>query len=131
MSKEELNLNHNQVSSLSGELVTLSDYNYENIFSMFRTDGGHFAYNLLKTIIIPRNLEQNLYDTVRVDRKMAWTNVSFLEYGTIQLWWLVCLANGIKDPTKLPEPGTTLRVIKKRFVPRVLKHLKQASQKRK
>ena len=127
--KEELNQTQNQVAALSGEVITLSDYNYEQIFNMFRTESGHYGYNLLRTVIIPKNLQQNLYETVKINRKMSWTNVSFLEYGTISLWWLVCLANNIKDPTKLPEPGTVLKVIKKSFVPKILKHLKRASQK--
>ena len=126
MSKQALNQNHNSVASLSGELVSLSDYNYENIFSMFRTEGGHYGYNLLRTLNIPKNLATNLYEVVKVNRKMSWTNVSYLEYGTIKLWWLVCLANHIKDPTRLPEPGTTLRIISKKFVPTILKLIKKS-----
>jgi hypothetical protein len=42
----------------------------------------------------------------------------------MDLWWLVCEYNQIKDPTKMPEVGTTLKLLKSEYVSPVLKQLK-------
>ena len=100
MSKIELNKTNNEIASSTGELVRLSDYEYENIFKMYKTGDGFFGYNILKTVILPEDIQPQLYDVVLVDRQMSWTNLSFLEYGTIKLWWLICITNKIHNPVQ-------------------------------
>jgi|10_taG_2_1085330.scaffolds.fasta_scaffold00440_20 hypothetical protein len=126
MGKVELNMTNNQIAALSGETARLSDYEYENIFKMFRTDDGFYGYNILKTVIMPEDLEPSLYDVVIVDRKMSWTNLSFLEYGTIKLWWVICLTNKIQNPVQFPAQGMRLRIIKKDFIPHLIKRIKDS-----
>lgn len=113
--KTELNKTNNEVS----ELKSLPDSFYENIFNVYK-DGDFFAYNILKTIKIPDNLDTRLYDSVIVSGKISWQKLSFDQYNTINLWWLICLTNGIKNPTYLPEPGTFLKIIKPEYLNDVL-----------
>tara|TARA_Y100000310_G_scaffold325472_1_gene388991 strand:+ start:618 stop:992 length:375 start_codon:yes stop_codon:yes gene_type:complete len=119
MAKEELNKTNNEIT----ELARLSDYHYENIFNMFKTGDGFYGFNILKTINFPDDLDPKMYELVEVDRKMSWTNLSFLEYGTIKLWWLICLANGIQNPVQFPSQGMRIKVIKPEFIPHILQQL--------
>ena len=126
MSKIELNKTNNEIASLSGELVRLSDYEYENIFKMYKTGDGFFGYNILRTVILPEDIQPELYDVVLVDRQMSWTNLSFLEYGTIKLWWLICITNKIQNPVQFPAQGMKLKIIKKEFVSQLINRIKSA-----
>lgn len=119
MNKEELFQKNNEII----ELERLSDFHYENIFNMYKTEGGFYGYNILKSIIIPEELDPKIYDTVLIDRQMSWTNLSFLEYGTIKLWWLICLCNGILNPVYLPAPGTVLKMIKPSYIKDILSEI--------
>lgn len=121
MAIEELNQSNNDIN----ELVELSDFNYENIFNMYKVD-NFYAFNILKTVILPEDLDPKLFDWVIIDRKMSWTNLSFLEYGTIKLWWLICLTNNIKNPVQFPTQGIRVKVIKKDVVPQILRQIKNA-----
>ena len=38
----------------------------------------------------------------------TWNNIAMRFYGNPHLWWAVCSANGVADPTKEPEPGRKL-----------------------
>ena len=119
MGKEELNMTNNEISDLN----RLSDFHYENIFNVFKTDDGYYGYNILKTINFPDDLDPTAYELVEVDRKMSWTNLSFLEYGTIKLWWLVCLVNKIQNPVQFPEQGSRIKILKREIVPQILHQL--------
>ena len=117
--KEEL---HKRQSSVD-DLPFLNEYSYENIFNVYK-DGNHYAYNILKTIKFPRDIDESTFTYVRVDGKVSWTHLSHLEYGTIRLWWLMCVVNGILNPVKLPKPGTVLKVIKPTHVQGVVETIK-------
>jgi hypothetical protein len=41
----------------------------------------------------------------------------------MNLWWLVCEYNQIKDPTKMPTPGSKLKLLRPEFVNSVISEL--------
>ena len=119
MAKEELYKSHNEISDLD----EISDYHYENIFNMFKTDDGFYGYNILKTVNFPEDLQPGMFEYVNINRKISWTYLSYLEYGTIKLWWLICLANHIQNPVQFPTEGMRIKVIKKNYVAQILQQI--------
>lgn len=117
--KEELYKKQNSIV----ELDNLVDYALENIFNVYK-DGDYHAYNILKTVRIPADLDPSTFTYVRIDGKITWTQISQLEYGTIRLWWLICVANGILNPVLLPKPGLIIKVIKPEFIQGILQSIK-------
>ncbi len=117
--KEELYKNQNSIT----ELNNLVDFALENIFNVYK-DGDYYAYNLLKTVRIPADLDPEAFTYVRIDGKLSWTQISQLEYGTIRLWWLICITNGILNPVKLPKPGLVIKVLKPKLIQGVLQSIK-------
>ena len=113
----------NNFNNDNSSLTQLSDYSYENIFKVFQNN-GYYSYNLLKKINFPQDLDQSYIDYVEINKKLSWTNLSYLEYGTILLWWLICATNNIQNPTQLPQPGTILKIIKPEYVPTILNAIK-------
>lgn len=104
------------------DLSNLSDTRFENIFNMSRTDDrGYYYYNIMKTVRFdPDELDTNFYFKFTVDRHMSWTALSHRMYGSIDLWWLICVINNIDNPIKFPAPGTVLKIIKKSEVSAVV-----------
>jgi hypothetical protein len=43
----------------------------------------------------------------------------------MDLWWLVCEYNQIKDATKIPETGTILKLLKKELVWPIISELRK------
>lgn len=113
-------------------LEDLNDFSYENIFNVYleaHNDGdkmnpSHFAYNILKAVKMPPDIDPESFVYVEIVGKIAWTQLSFLEYGTIRLWWLICITNGILNPVTLPEPGSVIKVIKPAYVKTVISTIK-------
>lgn len=123
--KFELNITQNNVTGLPD----LNDFSYENIFNVYierdqSNDTRHFAYNILKAVKMPPDIDPSAFTYVRITGKVAWTQLSFLEYRTIRLWWLICVTNGILNPVKLPEPGTVIKVIKPEHVKTIVSMIK-------
>tara|TARA_Y100000310_G_scaffold55864_1_gene51211 strand:- start:308 stop:706 length:399 start_codon:yes stop_codon:yes gene_type:complete len=125
--KLELGLSQNNI----GSLPDLNDFSYENIFNMYIDasasdieNPSHFAFNILKTIKMPPDIDPTAFTYVQITGKTAWTQLSFLEYGTIRLWWLICVTNGILNPVKLPEPGTIVKIIKPHHVKSIISAIK-------
>jgi hypothetical protein len=97
----------------------ISKHHYENIFNMYREDGYSF-YNLLQHIVLPKEIDPVICDEKPVQPGMPYSVLSHRIYGTMHLWWLICVVNNIYDPTKLTQPGDILRIVKPEFVGKIL-----------
>lgn len=105
------------------DLPELSFYRYENFFNIYEDEEQRKFYNLLRSVnIIPAN-DSIAEDEYIVALNDTWINISYKYYGTIYLWWLVCEYNNIEDPTKIPEPGTKIKLLKSEFVWSVINNL--------
>lgn len=107
------------------ELPQLKTTRYENIFKLYSTENNQYFYNLLQSIYLPQNIDENYVYYQQINKRTPWTIISFNAYKTIDLWWLICLANQIYNPIKFPETGTIVKIIKPQYVSVVLNELKQ------
>ena len=82
------------------------------------------TYNILQQIILPDEVSEKMIGTIQVKGNIPYTTLSFQLYKDISLWWLICLANKIDNPTQLISAGTTLRYIKPNFVRQVTSQIK-------
>lgn len=106
----------------------LPDNSYENIFRMYTSkyfsNKEFFFYNLLSSVYLPTDIDPAFYYTITVSRILPWTAISYNEYRTMNLWWLICAVNQITNPVKYPAPGTQLKIIKTQFVRNILDNIK-------
>ena len=105
-------------------LPTLTSlYRYENFFNVYQDTDGNYFYNLLRGInIFPAN-NSSVEDTYITKYNDTWYLISYNHYNTMDLWWLVCEYNQIKDPTKTPKVGTTLKLLKSQYVWPILQQI--------
>ena len=113
--KEDFNIYQNQVKDLNN----LNKYSFEQVFKMYKQD-GFYAYNIIKTIEFPDELDPQIFDNISIDGEVPWTTISQKLYGTIRLWWLLCLVNKIMNPVILPTPGIIIKAIKPNYLKTVI-----------
>lgn len=101
---------------------------YENIFRMYTTKDNQYYYNLLQSIYVSGEIDPFKIYYFPVKERLPWSNISFNAYGTIELWWLVCLVNKIYNPIIQPEVGTVLKIIRSEYVSDVLDEINNALQ---
>jgi len=106
------------------ELPKLSPGRYENIFKLYKTDYNQYYYNILNTIQLPDDINPAIFYNITVSEKMPWTMISFNEYQTMDLWWLICLTNKIDNPLKLADIGKNLKIIRQEFLKFILDEIK-------
>ena len=106
------------------ELPKLSPSRYENIFKLYKTDYNQYYYNILNTIQLPDDINPAIFYNITVSEKMPWTMISFNEYQTMDLWWLICLTNKIDNPLKLADIGKNLKIIRQEFLKFILDEIK-------
>jgi hypothetical protein len=98
------------------DLKTLSIYSYENFLNVYEDPDGTRFYNLLRSInIFPAN-NSSVEDVYTVGHNDTWLYISYKYYNTLNLWWLVCEYNQIKDPIIMPEAGSTIKLLKPEVV---------------
>lgn len=107
------------------ELPNLNDLRYENIFKMYKNDTSQYYYNITKTITLPEDIDPGQIIYYRMRRRMPWTMVSFNIYNTIELWWLLCLLNKVKNPVKAPDTGLVIKALNPDIVSSVLSEIKK------
>ena len=109
-------------------LPRLSDYQYENFFKMYLTEDSQYFYNLLSfSVYILDELDPSSFYEMQMDRSMPWTAISYNEYRTMDLWWLIMVVNKIYNPMEFPQAGTKLKILYPQFVRAVLTKLKNES----
>lgn len=116
---EDLEKKRNEIPELSN----LSEYRYENIFNMSKNNNFYF-YNILKNIKFPYNIDSQLYYIKVLQARTPYTTISYQEYGTQDLWWLIVLSNKINNPISVPLPGTNLIIIKRKYIKNILDSIK-------
>jgi nucleoid-associated protein YgaU len=80
-------------------------------------------YNLLANInLVPAN-NSNAEDSYTIKHTDTWASISFNYYNTMDLWWLVCAYNQVKNPTTIPAPGTVIKLLKATYVSTVIDQL--------
>ena len=111
-------MRHNEIANLP----TINIENFENIFNVYQDNNNMYYYNLLQTIIFPENLPLNLFDTYVTKYGDTWPLISHKTLNNTNLWWIILLANNIKNPiiptyqnkkrktVYGPLPGTVLKI---------------------
>lgn len=108
------------------DIPKLGAQQLENIFNVFRDNEihGNYAYNILKTVQFPSDLDKTVYDEYVVQPKDHWPGVAYKFYSDIKLWWIIASANHINNPLNFPDAGTILKIIKPNIVRTILGKLR-------
>lgn len=104
--------------------LAVSLYRFERFFKVYQdSDTGTSFYNILKNVsVFPAN-DNSVEDEYIVKPDDTWVYISYKQYSTMDLFWLVCEYNGIKNPTIFPEIGTKLKLLKSGYVYSVISEL--------
>ena len=92
------------------DLEKLHPENMENIFNVYQEADGLYYYNLLQTISFPQDLPLTLFTSYIISYGDTWPFISYKNYNTPNLWWVILLANNIQNPLEPLVPGTTIKV---------------------
>jgi hypothetical protein len=65
-----------------------------------------------------------LYINYQVVDNDTWSLISYKNYGTTRLWWLICKMNNINNPTVSPEIGQIVKILNKDYVKAILEKIK-------
>jgi hypothetical protein len=105
-------------------LDKLAREKYENIFNVYTKTNGdtqYYFFNILKKISIDTdNIDPNVFKYVKLNRRIPWTTISYQEYRTQHLWWLILITNNITNPVLLPKIGDVLKIIRREYVSDIL-----------
>jgi len=108
------------------ELPRLTQYNFENLFKVYTDRDDLYYYNITNSIFFPDDIANNAYFNYRISgSNISWTYLSYIHYGTIKLWWVLCTLNNVDNPMILPEPGTFVKILKPNALRDVLQQIQQ------
>lgn len=109
--------------NLTYDLPKLETSRYENIFNVYTDDEQRYFYNILQSIAFPDNLMDSFFDYYVIEPNDAWSLISYKNYGTINLWWIITLANNITNPLSELKSGDILKIPKSNVVREVLNQI--------
>lgn len=102
----------------------ISSYRFENFFKVYEDkQNKNLFYNILKNIKIEKTNDDQYEDEYITKPNDTYPNISYKYYNTIDLWWLICEYNGVKNPVKKIETGTKLKILKSEYVYIVIREL--------
>lgn len=91
-------------------LKRLKSENLENLFSVHQTEDGFYYYNLLQNIVFPDNLPKTLFTNYDIKYGDTWPLISYKTLNSPNLWWIILLANKIKNPVFSCIVGKRIKV---------------------
>jgi nucleoid-associated protein YgaU len=109
--------------NLLKDLPRLRNDNYANIFNVYQDKDNYYFYNLLQTVEIPSSLPANYYTDYNIVYGDTWPLISHKSYQTTNLWWVIIKTNNILNPVEPLQPGTTLKILKPRYVSLILNQI--------
>lgn len=106
-------------------LAPLTEYQYENFFKLYLSENDQYFYNLQSfAVYFLDEIDPLTYYEIQVDRSIPWTAISYNEYRTIDLWWLIAVVNKIYNPLEFPEAGSKLKILYPEYVRSVITRIK-------
>jgi nucleoid-associated protein YgaU len=113
-------MKQNEISDLT---TLTSFYRYENFLNVYKDNDNNYFYNLLASINVFPAQDSSVEESYITTFNDTWYLISYKYYGTMDLWWLVCEYNQIKDATQRPQVGTTLKLLKSEYVYLIVQQL--------
>lgn len=102
-------------------LPALNEYRYENFFKMYLTEDKQYFYNLQSfAVYFLDELDPLTYYEINMGKSLPWTAISYNEYRTMDLWWLIALVNRVYNPLEFPEAGSKLKILYPEYVRSVI-----------
>jgi hypothetical protein len=109
--------------------ITNDPERYENIFNVYEfmnsNNDTYVFYNILSKVSFPDDLDVSTYDFYKVESTIPLTTLSYKLYKTQHLWWLILAVNKIKNPVKLLESGSVLKIIKPEYLDTIFNLIKE------
>jgi hypothetical protein len=114
------------------ELESLRLERYENIFNVYTQNkdesNEYYYYNILRKVSIDiTNIDPDVFDYVTITKPIPWTTLSYDNYNTQHLWWLILAVNNIVNPLELPKTGNKYRIIRPEYIFTVLDQIRDSS----
>jgi hypothetical protein len=101
----------------------MSNTRYERFLNVYKDSDDMLFYNLLRSIVVLPAEDSSVEDEYIVRPKDTWILISYKYYDDMNLWWLVCEYNQVKNPTELPKVGSKLKLLKPEFINSILTEL--------
>jgi len=99
------------------KIILLYKEDFANFFKI-SYNGSKYVFNINKNIYFDNidNLSISYYHNYEVKERDTWTTISYSQYNTIELWWLICRVNHIYNPTVKPQTGQVLKILSQEVV---------------
>lgn len=102
-------------------LPPLDEYKYENFFKTYLTENNQYFYNLQSfAVYFLDEIDPSTYYEIQINKSLPWTAISYNEYRTMDLWWLITVVNKIYNPLKFPDAGSKLKILYPEYVRSVI-----------
>ena len=90
---------------------SLNKNSYANLFDVVNR-GERSYFNLCRGIRFNHvdKMDKSKYRDYVVVETDSWTTISYKFFETVELWWLICKFNNVKDPFKELIPGTVIKI---------------------
>jgi hypothetical protein len=114
---EHTNRRLSNISQLRLFNILLDNDGYTNFMNIFRS----FSINDDVTYKV------NYYILYNVGYDEWWDNISYKQYGTPNLWWIIAMINSVVNPFEELQEGTSIKILKEEFLYVVLRDLENIS----
>jgi len=106
-------------------LLKLYKEDFANFFNV-SYDGDKYMFNINKNMYFSNieNLALSYYHNYEVQSNDNWSTISYKQYNTIELWWLICRVNQIWDATVNPKPGNILKILNQEVVDEIINSIR-------
>ena len=102
-----------------------SVYKYENYFNVYEQEDGKRFFNVLRNISIFPASNSQVEEEYIVKSQDTWYSIAYNYYGSINLWWVVCLYNQVINPLLPLAQYSVLKILKTKYVGLVLSELQK------
>ena len=102
--------------------TNLNTYDYSNIFNTYTNVDGYEFFNLMNALNIDGELDPSLYTYDTAYDFRSCYELSSKHYDTPRLWWIILIANNIKNPFEITS-GQRVKILKSYVVTQIVSQI--------
>ena len=105
----------------------LINTSFLRLFNILQDHDGTKFLNIFRTFALNDDITEDIiyYDSFETETGNWWEDISYKYYGTPHLWWVICLMNNITNPFEELNPGSSLKILKDRYLYALLKDIER------
>jgi len=108
----------------------ISNVSQLKLFNILQDENGTIFQNIWRSYSLNEEVTEEtiFYNTYEMQDDEWWENISYANYETPNLWWVLCIMNNVENPFEEVNPGQKTKILRANYLYQLIKEMEIISE---